>query len=94
MIRWMAGFIGRHTSPCQQVAQRLSDAMDRRLPLHQQLDLRLHLVVCALCERYRRHLETLRRLMRDPRDVGEGWLPDVSLPPDVRERLKRVLNSS
>jgi hypothetical protein len=72
MIGWMAGFLGRRTPPCQDVVRLASELMDHPLPLRRWLALRLHVLVCALCERYRRQLAVLRLVVRHQAEADAG----------------------
>jgi predicted anti-sigma-YlaC factor YlaD len=80
---------------CEEVTRLLSDSMDRRLPLRQQVAVRMHLFMCKLCSRYRRQLLFLREAMRRyAEDLEQGKLvPPVSLSEEARERMKSTLRA-
>jgi len=77
---------------CQEITLLVSESLDRRVPLPQRLAMRLHLLLCKFCSRYRRHLLFLRHaIRRHPDRLGGDEDPSVSLSPDARERIKRSL---
>ena len=45
---------------CKEATALVSESLDRRLPIRQRLALRLHLTMCDLCSRYKRHLLFVR----------------------------------
>lgn len=55
---------------CRQVTQRASDHLERGLPWHARLQVRLHLLVCRACERYVRQMALTRDALRALKDPG------------------------
>lgn len=49
---------------CRQVSRLVSQSMDARLPWHQRLAVRFHLLYCVWCRRYARQLQFLRKAAR------------------------------
>lgn len=49
---------------CREVQRLLSDSMDRPLPLGQRSRMRVHLLMCGACTRFRAQLTLLRQAMR------------------------------
>ena len=45
---------------CRDVTRLVSESMDRSLPFGVRVGVRLHLLICRFCERYRRQLLLLR----------------------------------
>ena len=70
---------------CKQVSELVSQSLDRRLSLGERLGIRMHLMVCAMCRRYRRQLLFLSRASR--RLLGR----DVRLSPEARRRIREKL---
>jgi len=79
---------------CKEVSRRVSESMDRRLPVHQRLLIRVHLLMCRYCARFRRQMMIIRELCRSPK-LDED-LPDtpVYMPPDARRRIKQALKAA
>ena len=49
---------------CKEASHLISQGLDRPLPLHRRLLLRLHLLWCEACRRYDRQARFLREAMR------------------------------
>ncbi|MGD8702723.1 MAG: hypothetical protein PVG51_02410 [Desulfosarcina sp.] len=79
---------------CKDVSQKVSLSMDMSLPLHHRLAIRVHLVMCRYCARFRRQLMLLRTTSR----LIDGDLPSSDpafskLSNQARERIKKTLHS-
>ena len=80
---------------CKDVTRLVSESMDRTLPPGKRLGVRLHLLVCRFCERYRRQLLLLREVARHLSSVEEvpgKTFPDT-LSPEARERIRGSLSA-
>ena len=73
---------------CKEVTRMVSESLDRKLPLHQRMGIRIHLLMCKFCSRYRKQLLILREAMRLYARYGEDAEPYLILPPEARERIK------
>jgi hypothetical protein len=78
---------------CKDVTKLVSESMDRSLPIGKRVGVRLHLLFCRFCERYRRQLLLLRETARHLALAGEkpGEPFPESLSRDARERIRRSL---
>lgn len=79
---------------CKETTRLVSESLDRPLPLRQRIAVRVHLLFCKLCNRYRQHLLFIRdALRRHPErlEAHEGP-PSPLLSPEARERIKRHLS--
>ncbi len=79
---------------CSETAELISQGRDQDLAWHQRMGVRVHLVMCALCRRYERHLEFLGILSAT---AGELSASDHAhsgdcLSPDCKERIKARLS--
>jgi Putative zinc-finger len=77
------------TLPCSEAARLSSESLDRTLPAHDRLAVRLHILACVSCRHYRRQLRALRKATTRLAEAVDP--PGSSLPSDVRERIKRTL---
>jgi len=70
----------------------MSESLDRRLGVLEQLQLKLHLMVCAWCVRYLKQIKFLRELVRQRTfaAVNDTATP-VALPAEARQRICRSL---
>ena len=73
---------------CDEVSRKVSQAMDAPLPLHQRVAVRIHLMMCRYCARFRRQLAMLRHMSRmvESRPAGEG------LSSEAKARIKASLH--
>jgi hypothetical protein len=78
---------------CKDVSKKVSASMDRTLPFYQRMFIRIHLMMCKYCSRFRRQLMILRKMSRIeiifPKDVDQSMV----LSMEARERLKKSLRS-
>ena len=79
---------------CKEVTRMVSESMDRKLPLHQRMGIRVHLLMCKFCSRYRKQLLILREAMRLQEKYVEDTKPSPTLRPEARERIRRFLIDS
>lgn len=49
---------------CKEAAALMSQGMDRRLGMAERVALRVHLLICVACSRYRNQLDVLRLACR------------------------------
>jgi hypothetical protein len=76
---------------CNQVSQKVSDSMDRVLPFHQQMMIRIHLQMCKYCARFRDQMLLIRKAIRTKEDFDEEMKPSESSFSEPRERIKQAL---
>ena len=73
---------------CKEVTQMVSESLDHKLPLVQRIGIRIHLMMCKFCSRYRKQLQILREAMRLQEKYLEETKPSLTLSPEARERIK------
>jgi hypothetical protein len=78
---------------CKDVSQKFSESLDRKLPLHERILIRMHQLMCRYCARFRRQLLLLRELSRSDKlaDMTQELSAGLSL--EARERIKASLNA-
>jgi hypothetical protein len=79
---------------CKEVSQRISESMDRGLPLYQRMFIRIHIMRCKYCYLFRKQLFFLRQLSRFSQSLGEAAGPALTLPEGARERIKNSLRAA
>ncbi len=89
----LAGLMNHLMLSCAEVTARVSASLDRDLPPHQRLRMRLHLFMCALCRRYREQVLFLREALRShsERLENQETPPPAGLSPEARTRIKEAL---
>jgi hypothetical protein len=78
---------------CKDVSRLVSESMDRELPFRQRFSMRLHLLMCSHCSRFRRQLAFLRdAALAFGEDGEEGELSaNLRLSSQARARIKQIL---
>jgi hypothetical protein len=79
---------------CKEVSQRISESMDRGLPLHQRMFIRIHIMMCKYCYRFRKQLVFLRQIGRFSLSLGEAAGSALILSDEARKRIKNSLNAA
>lgn len=80
---------------CKDASRLVSDSLDRKLPWRQRLQLRIHLLICSVCARFRRQVLFLDQTASRYFDEGKVEVNDneTRLDDDARERIKHALRS-
>ena len=78
---------------CQDVSRKVSQSMDVQLPLHQRMAIRIHLIMCRYCTRFRRQMLTIRKICQ-LKDQGQPTekTPET-LSKEAKKRVKEKLRS-
>ncbi len=82
------------TPSCDVITRRISESYDRKLAFRERLSIRIHTLGCVLCERYRRQLMALHRMLQKYSGEIDALAEDVALPQETKERLKKKLHES
>lgn len=73
---------------CEEVSKLVSLSLDRALPLHQRLGIRLHLMMCKLCKQNFRQLLDLRQTIRLFMKNNDRLDPVENLSPHRKAAMK------
>jgi len=93
MRQWLIGFLARNTPSCKKVTEIISESMEQKPTFRRRMEVRLHLLICKWCTRYRKQLLFIRNVLRrGPEKVGAN--APGGLSPEARERMKRALNQN
>ncbi|MFN4261640.1 MAG: zf-HC2 domain-containing protein [Gemmataceae bacterium] len=78
---------------CKEVSRLVSESLDRDLPFWQRFSVRLHLLMCSLCSRFRRQILFLHDAAHAFGEASEegAVLTNARLSPEARARIKQVL---
>ena len=74
---------------CKDVTQLLSESMDASLPVGKRVGVRLHLLICKFCLRYKRQLLLIRETARRLAAIDD--IPGETLSAEARERIRKSL---
>jgi hypothetical protein len=79
---------------CKEVSQIVSEGMDRELPLHQRIFIRMHLLMCKYCSRFRNQLYLMRKVCRSAQIPPADSDDSPALSQEALERIMRALQKS
>ena len=79
---------------CKDATRLVSESIDRKLPFHQRIGIRIHLLMCKFCSRYEKQLVFLRKASRTQKMHDENTESYISLPPEVQKRIKNFLHDN
>ena len=69
----------------------VSASLDRTLPFRERVMIRIHLLMCKYCARFKDQLVIIRDACRLDELCGEDFDHTHTLPDDARDRLKQAL---
>jgi hypothetical protein len=78
---------------CKDVSKKISESMDRNLPFHHRMFIRIHLMMCKYCARFKQQLLMLRKLSRLETTSDEDKTPPIVLSMEARKRIKKSLKT-
>lgn len=76
---------------CKEVTELVSQSIDRRLSLIEWMQLRMHLLMCDACSRFKRQAEFLHVAARDYARRGAAAARQWALSQAARERIRTTL---
>lgn len=78
---------------CEEVSKKFSESLDRQLPFHHRMFIRIHMLMCRYCSRFRRQLLLLSELSRSERilDMPKDFTSGLS--DQARQRIKASLKA-
>ena len=79
---------------CNDVSQKVSQSLDASLPFHHRMAVRMHLLMCRYCARFRRQLIMLRRVSRHMDDEPSMDQTTATLSDETKERIKKALRAA
>jgi hypothetical protein len=89
----MAAWVVRRLASSRKATSLVSQSLDRKLSVRERTALAVHMRLCSYCVHFREQLEVMRRVLGIREDDVEG--PEssrsISLSPESRERIKKVL---
>ena len=78
---------------CNDVSQKVSQSLDASLPFHHRMAVRLHLLMCRYCARFRRQLIMLRKMSRHVEGEPLAGETAATLSSEAKERIKKALHT-
>lgn len=69
----------------------MSESLDRTLPFHQRIGVRIHFMMCKFCSRYKEQLLFLRKIAYLYSESREDSDTPIKLSPKVGKRIKESM---
>ncbi|MBS1272379.1 MAG: hypothetical protein MAGBODY4_01524 [Candidatus Marinimicrobia bacterium] len=84
------------TPSCEVISQQISRSMDESLTLRERLQVKLHLMACKFCYRYRDQLLAIRQKIREQTEEwdADSAISEFRLSPDKRKQIKAKMRDS
>jgi hypothetical protein len=79
---------------CKEASRLVSESLDRRLAWRERLGVRLHLLICAMCTRFKNQVEFLQRAVQHYLRLGAPTAERTALSAEGRARIRRGLSDS
>ena len=79
---------------CKEVSLKVSESLDRKLPLHKRMMIRIHMMMCRYCARFQQQMILIRQIARYAKPLESTTEESVKLSEDARARLKQTLKSA
>ena len=76
---------------CKEVSEKVSLSMDISLPIHQRMMIRMHLLMCKYCNRFRKQLMIMRDAVRLEKPPPDDPCQTEILSDSCRERIKKAV---
>lgn len=74
---------------CKEVSKLVSESLDRQLPAHQRIAVRLHLMMCSLCRAYEKQTLQLKSILR----TYARRSPLEHLSEEASQRIKKAIKN-
>jgi hypothetical protein len=78
---------------CRHVTRLISQSMDAKLPWHQRLAVRIHLLYCVWCRRYAAQIQFLRKATREMA-AGTATALAPTLSAEAKEQMRKRLREA
>ena len=79
---------------CKEVTRLVSESLDRKLPLYQRIGIRIHLLMCEFCSRFKKQLLFLHETIRLHVERGKDTELSAKLQPEARERISKSIQNN
>jgi hypothetical protein len=87
--------MSRAPRSCRRATELVSASMDRPLARGERIALRLHLILCGRCRRFRRQVRELRSFVRQtPTDGLPQTFIREHLPEDAKDRIAGAMREA
>lgn len=79
---------------CKAVSQLVSESMDRPVSMSESLEMKMHLIMCKFCSRFKKQLKSIHKTVRENADLIEELEDRATLCSEAKDRMKHLINKS
>jgi hypothetical protein len=83
MLHWMLN--------CKEVSEKMSESMDRKLPLFYRMQLKMHFLMCKYCKRFKDQMILIRGAVRFDGPTDDDADPSQCLSKEAYQRIKQAM---
>lgn len=76
---------------CKEASEKMSQSLDRRLSISEQIGVRFHLLICKGCAQFHNHMMLLRKTLVQFSQADSFETTGPALSSDARMRIKQAL---
>ncbi len=76
---------------CKDITELVSRSMDETLPLKVRIGIKLHLLVCFWCSRYKKQLLLIQKAIKKLDSEDQSSFPIIPLPEDAAKKINDCL---
>lgn len=91
----MMYLIVRSTPSCEVIAQKISLSIDQKISLLERIQIRIHILTCKFCERYRDQLLGLQKMIAKYSGdiINDPEITQACLSNEANQRIKQTLEA-
>jgi len=78
---------------CKDVSHLISRSMDQKLPLRIRFGIKLHLMMCNLCSRYKNQLDLIRKAILKIDADQKNKISTAQLPDHIKKKINDDLKT-
>ncbi len=88
LLKMMVMYITAKTTPsCDVISKKISESMDHSLSPLERIQIRVHILGCKFCERYRNQLLSIRKMLLK---FDDGTI-EATLPDAIKLGMKKAI---
>jgi len=77
---------------CKDMTKLISDSLERKISFRQRMELRLHIMMCGMCRRFRTNIIELRKRVRGSKFLlDQAEVTAARMPQAAKARLEEAI---
>lgn len=94
IIKILMPVMSKITPSCETVTQKISESMDHPISFGDRFRIRIHLMGCELCARYKKQLYTIRKMIKSHLAEINDSATVSKLSTQARQRMKQKIKEN